>query len=182
MDQETSLSRRAENRARFWIATISVAVPIVVALLLYIPPGESLKGLDVMFLPHLNGVLNSATAILLILGLVFIKQKKERQHKSAMLSALLLGALFLVSYVVYHASTEPTRFGGEGTARTVYFAILISHIILAAIVLPFVLFAAYFGWVDKRSKHRKVVRWAFPIWLYVSITGVIAYLMIRPYY
>jgi putative membrane protein len=96
--------------------------------------------------------------------------------------AFIFGAIFLVSYVIYHASVEPTRFGGEGLVRIVYFSVLISHIILAAIVLPFVLLSFYYAWTEKFERHRKVVKYAFPIWLYVSVTGVIAYLMIAPYY
>lgn len=93
-----------------------------------------------------------------------------------------LGAIFLVSYVVYHGAAESTSFGGEGAIRSVYYFLLITHIVLAAVALFPILFAYYYGYTDQRDKHRKVVKFAYPIWLYVSVTGVIVYLMISPYY
>jgi putative membrane protein len=103
-------------------------------------------------------------------------------HRAAMSAAMGLGAIFLISYVIFHASAESTSFGGEGWIRPVYYFILISHIILAAVALFPILLAYYYGHTDQRAKHRKVVKFAYPIWLYVSITGVIVYLMISPYY
>jgi putative membrane protein len=99
-----------------------------------------------------------------------------------MLTALGLSALFLVSYVVYHTFSEHTRYGGEGTLRYVYFVILASHIFLAIFALPLALFSAFRGLQGDYAKHKRIVRWTFPVWLYVSVTGVIVYLMISPYY
>jgi putative membrane protein len=164
------------------ITIVSVAIPLVVAILLYAPFTVNLDSELVYFLPHLNAVINSATAVLLIAGLVFIKSKNIGMHKVSMNASFALGAIFLVSYVLYHASTESTSFGGEGWIRPVYYFLLISHILLAAVVVPFVLFAITYAWQGKFEKHKRVVRYAYPIWLYVSITGVIVYFMIRPYY
>lgn len=185
-----------ENRYLTLIGILSVVIPLAVAVLLFSPSKLQLEGGWVDLLPHLNGMINTATSIALIAGLVFIKQKKIQYHRSAMLVAFVLGAIFLVSYVIYHSSAESTVYGdlnGNGAleateasalgfSRTIYLVILISHIILAAVVVPFVLLALYFALSDKIVKHRKIVKFAYPIWLYVSVTGVIVYLMISPYY
>jgi putative membrane protein len=127
---------------------------------------------------------------------VFIKQKNIAYHRMSMMTAFILGGIFLVSYVIYHSTSESTVFGdlngngvleatesaAVGSARTIYLIVLISHIVLAAIVLPFVLMAMYYALTDKIKQHKKIVKLAFPIWLYVSVTGVIVYLMISPYY
>jgi putative membrane protein len=136
----------------------------------------------VYFLPHLNAVINTAASIALIAAIVFIKNKNIAYHGASMTIAFVLGAIFLVSYVVYHAAAESTTFGGEGIIRPIYYFLLITHIILAAVALFPILFAYYYGLTDQREKHRKVVRFAYPIWLYVTVTGVIVYLMISPYY
>ena len=185
-----------ENRYLTLIGILSVVIPLAVAVLLFSPSKLDVEGGWVDLLPHLNGMINTATSIALIAGLVFIKQKKIQYHRSAMLIAFVLGAIFLISYVIYHSSAESTVYGdlnGNGTLeatetsslgflRTIYLVILISHIILAAVVVPFVLLALYFALSDKIVKHRKIVKFAYPIWLYVSVTGVIVYLMISPYY
>lgn len=185
-----------ENRYLTLIGILSVVIPLSVAVLLFSPSKLQVEGGWVDLLPHLNGMINTATSIALIAGLVFIKQKKIQYHRSAMLVAFVLGAIFLVSYVIYHSSAESTVYGdlnGNGVleateasalgfSRTIYLVILISHIILAAVVVPFVLLALYFALSDKIVKHRKIVKFAYPIWLYVSVTGVIVYLMISPYY
>jgi putative membrane protein len=136
----------------------------------------------VYFLPHLNAVINTAATVALIAALVFIKNKNIAYHGASMTIAFVLGAIFLVSYVIYHAAAESTSFGGEGTIRSIYYFLLITHIILAAVALFPILFAYYYGLTDQREKHRKVVKFAYPIWLYVTVTGVIVYLMISPYY
>lgn len=185
-----------ESRSLTIIGILSVVIPLAVAVLLFSPSKLQVEGGWVDFLPHLNGVINTATSLALIAGLIFIKQKKIQYHRSAMLVAFVLGALFLVSYVIYHASAESTVFGDLdgngildeaeaaelGSSRTVYLIILISHIILAAVVVPFVLLSLYFALSDKIAKHKKIVKFAYPIWLYVSVTGVIVYAMISPYY
>lgn len=163
------------------INIISVVIPVVVALMLGIRTKFDL-GNWTQILPKINAVINTLTAILLIFGLFLIKNGNISLHKKVMSSAFGLGGLFLVFYVLYHISNPSTSFGGEGTIRYAYYFILISHIGASLVVLPFVLRAYYFGFFRMDVLHRKVVKIAFPIWLYVSITGVIAYLMISPYY
>lgn len=165
-----------------WIVLVSVIVPVLVAVLLFSPEKLDVTHDWIYFLPHLNAVINSAAAIALLFGLYFIKNGKITQHKIAMSSAFGLGAIFLISYVIYHASAESTTFGGEGTVRTIYYFILISHILLAAVALFPILLAYYYGYTGRIERHRKIVRYAYPIWLYVTISGVVVYLMISPYY
>lgn len=185
-----------ENRYLTLISILSVVIPVLVALLLFSPAKLDVDNGWVYFLPHLNAVINTATSLALIAGLIFIRRKNIRYHRTAMMTAFMLGTVFLVSYVIYHSSVESTVFGdldkngivdthevaAIGMMRTVYLLILISHIVLAAIVVPFVLLAMYYALTDKFVQHRKVVRFGYPIWLYVSVTGVIVYLMISPYY
>jgi putative membrane protein len=163
------------------INIISIVIPVAVAFLIGIrtklPLGEWTK-----MLPHVNGVINSITSVLLILGLVFIKQKNKRLHKTTMLSAFSLGALFLVTYILYHISNKETPFGGDGAVKIIYYFFLITHIVLSIVVVRLVLLALNFALTSQFERHKKMVRWAYPIWLYVSVTGVVVYLMISPYY
>ncbi|MBC6366758.1 DUF420 domain-containing protein [Algoriphagus sp. AK58] len=177
-----SVALQNEAKVKNWIIGISIAIPLAVAVLLFMPAKITSLGDWVYFLPHLNAVINTAASIALIVGLVFIKQKKYSLHGATMTVAFVLGAVFLVSYVIYHGAAESTSFGGEGIVRPIYYFLLISHILLAAVALFPILFAYYYGYTDQKEKHRKVVKFAYPIWLYVSVTGVIVYLMISPYY
>ena len=171
-----------EAKVKSWIIAISIIIPVAVAVLLFMPQKVDVGAEWVYFLPHLNAVINSAASLALILGLIFVKNKKYNYHGATMSVAFGLGAIFLVSYVIYHGAAESTSFGGEGAIRSVYYFLLISHIVLAAVALFPILFAYYYGFTNQRDKHRKVVKFAYPIWLYVSVTGVIVYLMISPYY
>lgn len=178
------------------IAVLSVAIPVVVALLLFIPQTGNLGDLDVSFLPKLNAVLNSSTAILLLAGLYFIKQKNVSLHRVSMFGAFALSSLFLVSYVIYHFQAVHTLFGdlnhdgivseaelvNVGNSRLFYFILLLTHILLAIAVVPLVLFAIYFAISNQIAKHKSIVKWTYPVWLYVAVTGVIVYLMISPFY
>ena len=136
----------------------------------------------VFSLPRLNAVINGTCSILLLLSLYFIKRKDITTHKKLNITTFILSSLFLVSYIIFHATGIKTTYGGEGYIRSIYYFILLSHIALAAIVLPLVLFSFQKGLQMQVEKHRKLVRWSYPIWLYVTITGVIVYLMISPYY
>lgn len=133
-------------------------------------------------LPLLHAIINGTCAVLLILSLRAIKAKNVAKHKVLNLTAFGLSALFLISYVIYHFFVPETTFGGEGPLRYIYYFILISHIILAAGVLPLILLSFWYALNEKIDKHRKIVRFTFPIWLYVAVTGVVVYLMISPYY
>jgi putative membrane protein len=176
------MDSQKEEKVQNWIVIISIAIPLAVAVLIFMPSKISTLGDWVYFLPHLNAVINTAASIALILALVFVKQKKYQLHGATMTVAFVLGAIFLVSYVVYHSAAESTSFGGEGVIRIIYYFLLITHILFAAIALFPILFAYYYGFSNQLEKHRKIVKIAYPVWLYVSITGVIVYLMIAPYY
>ncbi|OIN58910.1 DUF420 domain-containing protein [Arsenicibacter rosenii] len=176
-----AIQTEKEQKANRLINILAIAIPVAVAVLLGIRQKVDL-GQWTTWLPHINGVINSLTAVLLILGLIFIRKRNIEAHRITMLTAFALGSLFLVSYVLYHLSNESTPFGGQGVIRPVYYFLLISHIVLSVVVVWFVLKAVYFATSGQFERHRKVVKWAYPIWLYVSITGVIVYLMIKPYY
>lgn len=163
------------------IKVLAITIPVVVAILLSIREKVDL-GEWTKLLPHINGVINSATSILLLVGFYYIRNKNIAAHRRVMTSAFVLGSLFLVSYVLYHLSNESTAFGGEGLIRPLYYFLLISHITLSIVVVWFVLRAVYFAYSGQIEEHKKAVKWAFPIWLYVSVTGVIVYLLISPYY
>lgn len=170
-----------EQKANKVINILAIAIPVAVAVLLGIRQKVDL-GSWTSYLPHINGIINSLTAVLLLTGLYFIKQKNVVAHKRTMLAAFVLGSIFLVSYVLYHLTNESTAFGGQGWIRPVYYFLLVSHIVLSIVVVWFVLRAVYFALNGQIAKHKQTVKYAFPIWLYVSITGVIVYLMISPYY
>lgn len=165
------------------IISISVIVPIVVAALMYMPreSGNSLLS-SYRHLPLFHAVLNGLTAITLIIGFYFIRQKKILKHRICMIIALCLSTIFLISYLVYHYKVPSASYGGQGAIRYVYFFILISHIILAAGIVPLALFTSYHAFVGQFNKHKPIAKWTLPIWLYVALTGVIVYIMMYPYY
>ena len=136
----------------------------------------------VLFLPKLNAIINACCSILLMTSFYYIKRGDVGTHKKLNIITFILSALFLVSYIIYHSTGNEARFGGQGVVRPIYFFILITHIILAALVLPLVLLSFYRGMKMQVTKHRKLARWSFPIWLYVTLTGVVVYLMMAPYY
>ncbi|MGC6428131.1 MAG: DUF420 domain-containing protein [Flavobacteriales bacterium] len=166
------------------IIVLSIVIPLAVMALMLLPDDMRLKfgGADLTSLPFLHAVINGSTAILLFTGFVLIKNKKIAWHRISMVAAFLLSALFLVSYVISKLSNSPVPYGGEGFMRYLYFFILISHIILSIPVLPLALLSIYRGITGEFEKHLKVVRWTFPIWMYVAITGVLVYIFMIPYY
>ena len=139
-------------------------------------------GVSLSFLPAVHACLNTLVAIFLVTALVMIKRNNVRLHKLAISAAMICSALFLSCYVAYHFTTAETKFGGEGTAKLCYFVLLISHIVLAAVSLPFILLTWVYAFTNQFQKHRKMAKWVFPVWLYVAITGPVCYLMLRPYY
>jgi len=161
------------------IVALSIIIPGVVALLFGMP---KIKGYDTSFLPPIYATINGLTAVLLVIAVVAIKNGKRVLHESLIKTCMLLSILFLVMYIVYHVTSEATKFGGEGVVRPIYFFILITHILLSVGVIPMVLFTYVRAWSGDFEKHRKLARYTFPIWLYVAVTGVIVYLMISPYY
>ncbi|GLR19707.1 DUF420 domain-containing protein [Portibacter lacus] len=155
---------------------------IVIGLVLLMRRVKFDIGIDFSFLPAFHSSMNAVTAVLLIIALVFIKQKKITAHRNMMFAAVITSALFLLSYVLYHFTTPETNFCKEGNIRIVYFILLISHVILAGVIFPFILFTLIRGYTDQVEKHKKMARWVYPMWLYVAITGPILYLMLRPCY
>ena len=166
------------------IISLSVIIPIAVAFLMLFPNVFHIasENYDFSSLPFFHAVLNGSTAILIFTGFVLIKNKKTELHKATMLSAFSLSSIFLVSYVISIITNEPVSFGGEGMIRDIYFFILISHILLSIPVLPLALFSIYRGITGEIEKHKSIVKWTFPIWMYVAITGVLVYLLMSPYY
>ena len=133
-------------------------------------------------LPLLNATLNATSALFLVAGYILIRRGRPDLHKRCMLGALATSALFLTSYVIYHANIGSRPFQGQGMVRVVYFAILITHVILAAAILPLALTTTARGLAAKYDRHVRIARWTLPIWLYVSVTGVVVYLMLYQFY
>ncbi|HZT61248.1 MAG TPA: DUF420 domain-containing protein [Pyrinomonadaceae bacterium] len=133
-------------------------------------------------LPHLNAVLNATSFVLLICGLYFILRGRVKAHRACMVSALVVSGLFLISYVVYHAQYGSVRFKGQGFVRPLYFAILITHVVLAAAIVPLVTITLRRALRGDFIRHRRIARWTYPLWLYVSVTGVVVYLMLYQLY
>lgn len=175
---ETSLKHK---QSMLWIRILSIAIPLAVVVLLSLPQKLEL-GDWVYTLPHVIGGINTLTSLFLILAIIAIKANKINLHKSFNTTALVLGALFLLCYVTYHASAPSTPFGGEGSIKYIYYFFLLSHILLSIGVVPLVLLAFFYAWSGMFVEHKRIVKFTFPIWLYVSVTGVIVYLMISPYY
>jgi putative membrane protein len=173
--------QKNDRKAAWLIGIFSVIVFIAVVALGKIEWNPSL-GFDVHIFAKINAIINSLVALLLLTGLIAIKQKKYLLHKKLMFGAMILSILFLVSYICHHLFAGDTKFGGEGSIRIFYFAILISHIFLAAIILPFVLYTAYRALIAEWPSHKKLAKITWPIWFYVAVTGVIVYWMIAPYY
>jgi putative membrane protein len=168
-----------KNKYSIWIKIVSIAIPVVVALLftVKIPNATPLS-----FLPPIYACINGLTAVLLVLALLAIKSKKITLHEWLMKSCIALSLVFLVMYIAYHMTSDPTPFGGEGYVKLIYYIILISHILLSIVLIPLVLISYVRAIQKEFDPHRKIAKITFPIWLYVAITGVVVYLMISPYY
>ncbi|WP_190811140.1 DUF420 domain-containing protein [Flagellimonas sp. S3867] len=168
-----------EKQFKRWITAVSIAVPLLVALLFMykIPNAEPLT-----FLPPIYASINGLTAVLLFAAVMAVKNGKRKIHQRLMTTCILLSALFLVMYVAYHMTSESTSYGGEGVLRYIYYFILLTHILLSIAVIPLVLITYSKGYLENYKAHRKWAKYTFPIWLYVAVTGVVVYLMISPYY
>lgn len=178
------------------IIVVSIAIPLAVAFLILIPQAKIDFGFNTKALPLFHAILNSTTAILLLSSLYFIKNRWIKAHKTANLTAVVLSGIFLISYVIYHASNPSVRYGDinhdgilsdseklqAGSLRYVYYFILSSHILLSGIIIPFVLFTLQRAFQEKFDRHKKLARITWPLWFYVAVTGVVVYLMISPYY
>ncbi len=180
----------------FLITVLSLVIPGLVALLFFSTNKVRLDTSWVYVLPHINAWLNGTTALLLVLGWVLIKNQQPIYHRYVMLSAFFLGTLFLISYIIYHATVPSVVYGdttGNGIitleelskikyTRPIYLIVLISHILLAMVTVPLVLITFTYAFLRKMNHHKKIARYTFPIWLYVSLSGVVVYWMIKPYY
>lgn len=175
-----ALKQTKNYKPLIWALTITINSLIAIAF--YIPDIELLKQYGFSFLPLLNAILNSLTFSSLVIALFAIKKKNIKLHRNFVFIAFMWTAFFLVSYLLYHFSTPSTKYGGEGVIKYIYFFILITHIILAAVIVPLALISIGRGLNMEVSSHKKIARWTMPLWLYVSLTGVIVYLMISPYY
>lgn len=163
-------------------AAISMAALSLLSWLLLFHGGVQGAEVDLRFLPAVNACLNATAATLLVAGWVAIKQQRRELHRYLMVSAFAASACFLVGYLAYHAVHGDTKFGGVGPVRTAYLLLLASHVLLSIFVVPLSLTAFWFAWKQEFTRHAKVTRWLHPIWLYVSVTGVVVFLMLRPYY
>jgi len=173
--------KRNDAKARTLIIAVSLIVFLAVVVLSRTRLNVAL-GFDEHIFAKINAVINSTVSALLIAGLVTVKNKKYLLHKRIMLAAMMLSFLFLISYICHHLFAGETKFGGQGTIRYIYYFILGTHIILAGIILPFILFTAYRALTGEWSRHKKLAKITWPIWLYVAITGVLVYFLISPYY
>ena len=172
-----------EQKFSKFIIVVSILIPVVVAILFSVKLkdlGYNVEPLS--FLPRIYATINGITAVVLVAGVLAIKNGKRQLHQQLMTTAIALSVVFLVMYVAYHMTTDSTKFGGEGMIRNVYFIILITHILLSIAVIPLVMITYVRALAEKYDKHKKIAKITFPIWLYVAVTGVIVYLMISPYY
>lgn len=172
-----------EKKYSTLIIVVSVLIPVAVALLFMVKLKDfGIHVTPLSFLPPIYAAINGLTAVVLVAGVLAIKNGKRKLHQRFMTTAIGLSLAFLVMYIAYHMTTDSTKFGGEGVIKYVYFFILITHIILSIIVIPLVLVTYVRALAQVFDKHKKIAKITFPIWLYVAVTGVVVYLMIAPYY
>ena len=172
-----------EKKFSKFIVIVSILIPVVVAILFSVKLknfGYNVEPLS--FLPPIYAAINGITAVVLVAGVLAIKNGNRKLHERFMTSAIALSVAFLVMYVAYHMTSDSTKFRGEGIIRPIYYFILISHIILSIVVIPLVLITYVRALAERFDRHKKIAKITFPIWLYVAVTGVIVYLMISPYY
>jgi len=176
-------TKTIEQKSKSFIVIVSILIPVVVAILFNVKLNDFGYNVAPMhFLPPIYAGINALTAVVLVAAVVAIKNGNRVVHERLMTSAIVLSVLFLVMYVIYHMTTESTKYGGEGIMRLVYFGFLISHIILSIAIIPLVLITYVRALSQRFDQHKKIAKITFPIWLYVAVTGVIVYLMIAPYY
>lgn len=160
------------------IVALSIALPVAIAILFRV----KIPGYDFSFLPPIYASINGLTAILLVVAVMAIKNGKQTLHENLMKTCMILSAMFLVMYVLYHMTSDSTKHGGEGVVLYTYYFILVTHILLSVAVIPMVLFTYVRAWSGDFARHRSLAKITFPVWLYVAVTGVVVYLMISPYY
>lgn len=169
-----------------WLTLIGIVSVLVVGIVGWLLVQS--QGMDapysekIYLLPQFNAVINGITFLLLLTGFIFIKNGQVNAHRSVMITAFIFSIMFLISYLTYHYGAPHTSFGGEGMIKYIYYFVLISHILLAIAIIPLALITLFRAWKMDYFKHKKIAKWTLPIWLYVSLTGVLVYLMISPYY
>lgn len=174
---------KSKNYRSLAIGLSAIIILTVIALLVLPGYGEDVDlGFDLKILPLLNAIFNSISFVFLILALAAIRRKQVDTHRRFILAAVVMTTLFFISYVTYHFLVPSTPYGGDGILRYIYYFVLLTHIPLAALVVPLGLFALFTGLNLEVRRHRRIARWAMPLWLYVSITGVLVYILISPYY
>ena len=178
MKDPAQITIRKNDPYKRIIIILSVLIPLAIAILFRV----EIKGHDLTFLPPIYATINGVTAILLVIAIICIKNGKRRSHELIMKTCMGLSTLFLMMYLAYHMTSTSTPFGGTGMIRNLYFVVLISHILLSVCVIPLVLFTYLRAWRGDFAAHRKLAKIAFPLWLYVAVSGVVVYLMISPYY
>ncbi len=176
-EPQEALSKKL--RVAAWIVSTAVLLLVVMMQKIKLPLPD---GWSTEFLPPIHAGINALAAVVLLISVISIKVGNVKLHRATMVFAMVLSVLFLLSYVAYHITNDPTRYGGEGVMRTIYYLLLITHIVSAAVSLPFILFTFIAGWTNHFATHRKLARWVFPLWLYVAITGPLCYWMLKPYY
>jgi putative membrane protein len=171
---------RTEGDRSFFIfnAVVSIGAVLFLGWLLVVREGDGVNA-DLSFMPGVNAALNASSATLLVLGLAAIRSGRREVHKRLMVSAFAASAVFLVGYVLYHYAHGDTQYQGEGALRVVYFTVLITHVLLSIVMLPMILTTFYLAAGERFVAHKKLARWTLPIWLYVSVTGVLIYFMLR---
>lgn len=179
----STVNLKKEKKYNKWIVALSIIIPVAVAALFGINLRE--LGFDVeplTMLPPIYAGINGLTAVVLVIAVIAIKNKNRKLHENLMKFAIALSVMFLVMYVAYHMTSDSTKFGGEGAVKYIYYFILITHILLSIVIIPFVLITYVRAITNNIERHKKIAKITFPIWLYVAITGVIVYFMISPYY
>ena len=177
----TAVIKKNDTQAKWLIGIFSFVVFTVIIILSNFKLNLNL-GFNVHIFATFNAIINTIIAILLVVALIAVKSKKYTLHKNLMLLALIFSILFLVSYIAHHLLAGETKFGGTGATKVIYLIILFTHIFLAAIILPFILFTAYRALTAEFPLHKKIARYTWPLWMYVAVTGPIVYLFISPYY
>lgn len=167
---------------RIIIVLAALAIPALVAVLIFMPKQKAELGFNLHLLPAINAAINFTTFLILCFGFYFITRKKIILHKTCMLSSFALGIIFLIIYIAYHSLAPNTHYEATDWTQPVYYSLLFSHILGAAVIVPMVLITLTRALSNRFDKHKKIAVWTLPIWLYVSASGVVVYLMIAPYY
>lgn len=176
-------SPQNEKKYNKWIFILAIVIPVVVAVLSRVKLQDfGIEVAPLTFLPPIYATINGLTALVLILAVISIKKGNRKRHENLMKLAITLSVAFLVMYVAYHMTSDSTKFGGEGAVKYIYYFILLTHILLSIVIIPFVLITYVRAITNNIERHKKIAKITFPLWLYVAVTGVVVYLMISPYY